>query len=56
MLLSGDKEAHIDGLIANSKALLGDDYELFLNAALDSILADIKDDLNDFGVRYRVLV
>lgn len=52
VLLSGDKEAHIDGLIANSKTLLGDGYELFLNAALSSILADIKDDLNDFGVRY----
>lgn len=52
-LLSGDKEAHIDGLIANSKALLGhDSYELFLNATLTGILADIKDDLNDFGVRY----
>ena len=51
-LVSGDKEAHIDGLIANSKALLGDGYELFLNAALSSILADIKDDLNDFGVSY----
>ncbi|HSP85396.1 MAG TPA: arginine--tRNA ligase [Psychrobacter sp.] len=52
VLLSGDKEAHIDGLIANSKTLLGQDYELFLNAALNSILADIKDDLNDFGVNY----
>ena len=52
-LISGDKEAHIDGLIANSKALLGDSYELFLNAALTGILADIKDDLNDFGVRYQ---
>ena len=52
VLLSGDKEAHIDGLIANSKALLDQDYELFLNAALNSILADIKDDLNDFGVSY----
>ncbi|WP_350562709.1 arginine--tRNA ligase [Psychrobacter sp. CAL346-MNA-CIBAN-0220] len=51
-LLSGEKEAHIDGLIANSKKLLGDGYELFLNAALSSILADIKDDLNEFGVRY----
>ena len=52
-LISGDKEAHIDGLIANSKALLGqDNYELFLNAALSGILADIKDDLNDFGVSY----
>ncbi|MFZ2843224.1 arginine--tRNA ligase [Psychrobacter sp.] len=52
VLLSGDKEAHIDGLIVNSKALLGEGYELFLNAALISILADIKDDLNDFGVSY----
>ncbi len=52
VLLSGDKEAHIDGLIVNSKALLGESYELFLNAALTSILADIKDDLNDFGVSY----
>lgn len=52
VLLSGDKEAHIDGLIANSKALLGDGYEQFLNAALTSILADIKDDLSDFGVNY----
>ena len=52
VLISGDKEAHIDGLIVNSKALLGKDYELFLNAALTSILADIKDDLNDFGVSY----
>ena len=52
VLLSGDKEAHIDGLIANSKALLGQGYELFLNAALTGILADIKDDLNEFGVRY----
>ncbi len=51
-LLSGDKETHIDGLIANSKVLLNDNYELFLNAALTGILADIKDDLNDFGVRY----
>ncbi|WP_288998268.1 arginine--tRNA ligase [uncultured Psychrobacter sp.] len=51
-LVSGDKEAHIDGLIANSKSLLGEGYELFLDAALSSILADIKDDLNDFGVRY----
>ena len=53
VLLSGDKEAHIDSLIANSKALLGDGYALFLNAALTSILADIKDDLNDFGVSYQ---
>lgn len=51
-LISGNKEAHIDGLIANGKALLGEAYELVLNAALSGILADIKEDLNDFGVRY----
>lgn len=49
---SGDKEAHIDGLIDNTKALLGDDYALFHAAALDSILADIKDDLAGFGVDF----
>lgn len=52
VLISGDKEAHIDGLIKNSKTILGAGYELFLNAALSSILADIKDDLNEFGVHY----
>ncbi len=52
VLVSGDKEAHIDGLIANSKALLGDDYQVFHKAALGSILADIKEDLAEFGVVY----
>ncbi len=50
---TGDKEAHIDGLIANAKRLLGaEGYAIFLNAALSSILADIKEDLNEFGVRF----
>lgn len=48
----GDKEAHIDVLIENTKAHLGDDYALFHAAALDSILADIKDDLAQFGVHF----
>lgn len=52
VVVSGDKEAHIDGLINNAKAALGEAYEIFLNAALTSILEDIKDDLNDFGVRF----
>lgn len=51
-LVSGDKEAHIDGLITNAKANLGENYHLFHDAALSSILDDIKDDLADFGVRY----
>ena len=51
-LVSGEKNAHVDGIIANSKQALGDNYEIFLNAALSEILEDIKDDLNDFGVRF----
>ena len=51
-LVSGDKEAHLDGLITNAKALLGEGYAVFHDAALNSILTDIKDDLADFSVRY----
>lgn len=52
VLVSGDKEAHIDGLIANAKALLGKDYEIFLQFALNNILDDIKEDLKEFGVTF----
>ncbi|WP_133141442.1 arginine--tRNA ligase, partial [Moraxella caviae] len=53
VLISGDKEAHIDGLIANSKALLGKDgYDVFLEYALNNILDDIKEDLSEFGVNF----
>jgi arginyl-tRNA synthetase len=53
VLLSGDKEKHIDGLIANAQQLLGqDDYHLFHQTALKVILDDIKDDLADFGVTF----
>ncbi len=49
----GDKEAHIDGLIERAKALLGHNgYKIFFDAALDSILGDIRDDLAEFGVEY----
>ncbi|MFP6813737.1 MAG: arginine--tRNA ligase, partial [Moraxella sp.] len=50
--VSGDKEAHIDGLIANAKANLGDNYQIFHEAALGTILADIQDDLADFNVHF----
>lgn len=52
MLVSGDKEKHIDGLIDNAKQFLGENYAIFHQAALQSILEDIKDDLADFGVRF----
>lgn len=52
VVLSGDKEKHIDGLIANSQQLLGAGYRVFHQAALKAILDDIKDDLADFGVTF----
>ncbi len=49
----GDPEIFIDALVARSRKLLGDEgYGIFFDAALDSILSDIKDDLADFGVVY----
>lgn len=49
----GDKEAHIDGLIANAQQLLGEkNYQLIFNFTLDHILEGIKDDLAEFGVTY----
>lgn len=49
----GDKEKHIDALILRAKDLLGDaHYQLIFDAALDSILSDIRGDLEGFGVQY----
>ena len=52
VVLSGDKEKHIDGLIANAQQLLGANYRVFHQAALTAILDDIQDDLSDFGVTF----
>jgi len=52
VVLSGDKEKHIDGLIFNSQQLIGQGYRVFLQAALKAILDDIKDDLGEFGVTF----
>ncbi|MGY6274475.1 arginine--tRNA ligase [Methylomonas sp. MgM2] len=50
----GDKEKHIDALIERTKALLGPShYNEVFAAGLDQILADIKDDLQEFGVDYQ---
>ena len=49
----GDKEGHIDALIANAKRLLGDNrYRLVFELASNTILDDIRDDLHLFGVDY----
>ncbi len=52
VVLSGDKEKHIDGLIANSQRLIGSAYRIFHQAALTAILDDIKDDLGEFSVSF----
>jgi arginyl-tRNA synthetase len=50
----GDKEIHIDALIARAKALLGaEHYEHFFQAGLNDILDDIRNDLREFGVEYQ---
>ena len=50
----GDKEAHIDALIARAKTLLGTTgYRDIFQAGLNNILEDIKNDLQEFGVEYQ---
>lgn len=49
----GDKEIYIDAVIARAKELLGEsDYQLILQFTLENILADIRNDLEEFGVHY----
>jgi arginyl-tRNA synthetase len=49
----GDKEIYIDAIISKAKSLLGENgYGVFTRCALDTIINDIKDDLELFGVHY----
>ncbi|MBL1261980.1 MAG: arginine--tRNA ligase [Thiotrichaceae bacterium] len=49
----GDKELHIDALVERSKTLLGaEGYKIVFDAALNTILKDIREDLQEFGVIY----
>lgn len=49
-----DKEAHIDALIARTKNLLGhDQYRYVFHLGLNNILADIRNDLEEFGVTFQ---
>ena len=48
----GDKEIYIDAMIDRTKKLLGHRYEVLFKFGLDHVLADIRDDLTDFGVHY----
>lgn len=50
----GDKEIYIDALIARAKELLGEArYENIFDVTLDMILADISEDLAEFGVAFQ---
>lgn len=47
-------DEHIDALIGNANSLLGTEkYQLIFNAGLQTILADIREDLAEFGVTYQ---
>jgi len=49
----GDKEEHIDALIARAGTLLGPErYRVILQSGRDHILADIREDLAEFGLHY----
>ena len=49
----GDKEEHIDALTKRARKLLGEEgYQQVFKVGLDAILADIRDDLGDFGTEY----
>jgi len=50
----GDKEKHIDALIERAKTLLGSSqYRDLFQSGLSGILADIKADLEEFGIVYQ---
>lgn len=49
----GDKDRHIDGLIRQARTLLGEeDYRLIFDKALNTILDDIRNDLEEFGIHH----
>ncbi len=48
----GDKEIYIDALIDRAKKCLGKNYELLFDIGLKNILADINNDLAEFGVQF----
>lgn len=50
----GDKEIYIDAIIARAKQLLGEAlFQKVLQFSLENILAEIKNDLEEFGVHFQ---
>jgi arginyl-tRNA synthetase len=50
--IEDDIEAHLDGLIANAKTALGEDYAYVHDYALTEQLGDCRNDLLEFGVTF----
>jgi arginyl-tRNA synthetase len=49
----GDKDKHVDALIENTRRLLGAErFETIILFARDAMLADIRNDLDEYGVRF----
>jgi arginyl-tRNA synthetase len=50
---AGDKDEYVDALIARARELLGEAaFERVLQHGLDAMMAEIRDDLEGFGVRF----
>jgi len=50
---AGDKDKHIDGLIENSRRLLGaQEFDSIVLFARDAMLADIRNDLDEYRVHF----
>lgn len=47
-----DPDLYIDHYIQTAKTVLKEDFQIIFNAALTAMLADIKNDLEEFGVTY----
>lgn len=46
----GDKDFYVDALVERAKYLLEQDYQIIFQTGIDTILADIREDLEEFGV------
>lgn len=50
----GDKEKHIDDLIASARKILGEvGYRYIFDLGLETLVGDIRDDLSRFGIDYQ---
>ncbi|CAG0909900.1 unnamed protein product, partial [Cyprideis torosa] len=50
----GDKEKHIDDLIASARKVLGEEgYRYVFDLGLETLVNDIRDDLSRFGIDYQ---